>query len=193
MQSLAPPDERTRAAEAIPTPEPASPNDIKLDSAVASQDGENVMSPVIDPADMEAELLPSLSRTADAGKSKSAVDKPDTAAINDAAFGEESQKEPGSVGYGQTTKVALGTFAFHRERGDTYRKASRYAEAAVEYKTALELSPNDTETRTLLAEMYGRIGNEEKAETQFGKAKAQNPSDDRIYYKEGNAYFDEQK
>jgi tetratricopeptide (TPR) repeat protein len=199
MQSLAPPEVRTQTPEEIAaaeTPEPATPNDIKLDDSAS---GDSVMSPVIDPKDPESLSLPSLSETADAGSAAksggngaSKTDEPSRADINDAAFGAESQKEPGSIGYGQSSEIVLGTYAFHRQKGDDYRKANRFREAAVEYKTALEISPDNTEVRTLLAEMYGRIGQENKAETQFTKAKAQSPTDDRIYYKEGNAYFDDQ-
>lgn len=192
MQSLAPPDPKVRADEearlAAATAVPETPEDIKLDEA---QGGDSVMSPVITPGDEEAFGLPSLSeaKSADA----SAEGSPSLADINDAAFGEESQKEPGSKAYGQTTKVALGTYAFHREKGDDYRKANRFREAAVEYKMALELAPNNTETRTLLAEMYGRLEKGEQAEVQFAKAKTETPNDDRVYYKEGNSHFDQQE
>jgi tetratricopeptide (TPR) repeat protein len=112
--------------------------------------------------------------------------------INKVAFSDESKKLPGSLGYDQDSKVVLGTFAFHREKGDEYRKANRWREAAVEYKTALAISP-DPETRSLLAEMLGRLGRKESSGEQFEKAIAQAPQDSTIYYKQGNSYFDDQK
>ncbi len=202
MQSLAPPDPSgasalEQAAAAQATPEPATPQDIVFTESASAEpenaDVENLLAPTIDPSESNDPLsLPSL---AQAGQKSgtAASDAPSRADIKDAAFGEESKKDPGSVGYGSDTKVVLGTFAFHREKGDNYRKANRWEEAAVEYKTALEISPNDTETRTLLGEMLGRIGESKDAQKEFQKAKAQAPADDRIYYKEGNAYFDEQK
>ncbi len=207
MQSLAPPDnagagniDATISSADLP-PEPATPQDIILEQPAGAEDAENedgpvnsevtdLLSPTIDPMADAPMSLPSLTQAPDTASSKA---NPSRADINDAAFGAESQKDPGSLGYGQTSKVVLGTFAFHREKGDQYRTAGRHKEAAVEYKTALEVSPNDAETRTLLAEMYGRIGDSNKAVTQFDKAKVVAPADDRIYYKEGNTYFDEQK
>jgi len=194
MQSLAPPDPKRKAEEdalvAATASTPETADEIVLESEMTEEElpGSDVLSPTIDPKNFEEAdaTLPSLSETADAGK-------PSAADINDAAFGPESQKDPGSKGYGQSGKVVLGTFAFHREKGDDYRKANRFKEAAVEYKMAVELSPNDAETRALLAEMYGRLENPEKATAQFEKAKAQAPTNDSIYYKEGNAYFDDQK
>jgi tetratricopeptide (TPR) repeat protein len=171
---------------------PASPGDIEL--AGRREDANNevsdILSPTLESTEQGSASLPSLTsnQVAAAGDGK-----PSRAELNDAAFGEASQKDPGSKGYGQTNEVALGTFAFHREKGDDYRKANRLQDAAVEYKMALELNPNDAETRSLLAEMYGRIGAPNRAQAQFAKAKAQAPNDDAIYYKEGNAYFDEQK
>lgn len=212
MQSLAPPNNAgasgtgpasiSSADEPAP-PEPATPQDIILEEPPgdnASEDGpinsevSDLLSPTIDPMNDEPVSLPSLAQAPGAKAGAAAANTaPSRADINDAAFGDESQKDPGSLGYGETSKVVLGTFAFHREKGDQYRTANRHKEAAVEYKTALEVSPTDAETRTLLAEMYGRIGDSNKAETQFEKAKAVAPADDRIYYKEGNTYFDEQK
>ncbi|MGI8908442.1 MAG: tetratricopeptide repeat protein [Candidatus Sumerlaeaceae bacterium] len=113
--------------------------------------------------------------------------------INDAAFGPESHKQRPSTGYGQTSKVALGTFAFHRDKADTYRLAGRYREAAIEYETALRLNSSDTETRTLYAEMLSRHGSTTEAAEQFQKSAAQDPTDARTYYKQGNAYYDQQK
>lgn len=194
MQSLAPPDPRRVAeeqAKAIPTPEPATPADIQLEEP-AEGEAADLLAPTLSTGEQGETSLPSLAAAGD-GKKASDAEMPSRDELNDAAFGPESQKEQGSVGYGQTTKVALGTFAFHREKGDTYRKANRFREAAVEYKTAMELNPGDAETRSLLAEMYGRLGKEEKAEIQFAKAKAEAPQNDTVYYKEGNAYFDAQK
>lgn len=188
MQSLAPPEKLGSRMEDEVVAEaqvPSSPQDIVLSEPTGEVNREvsDVLSPTVDPSDYNS--LPSLGGNGDG--------LPDTAALNEAAFGEESQKNPGSKGYGQETKVALGTFAFHREKGDDYRGANRWEDAAVEYKMALELNPADTETRTLLAEMYGRIGSAESAQAQFKKAKAEAPNDDMVYYREGNAYFDDQK
>jgi len=113
--------------------------------------------------------------------------------INEAAFGPESQQSPGSKGYHQGRKVALGTFPFHREKGDSYRAAQRWREAAIEYETALRLNPGDVETRTLLAEVTGRHGSHTAAQEEFERAKAQDPTDSRTWYKQGNAFYDQQK
>lgn len=113
--------------------------------------------------------------------------------INDAAFGPESQQDPGSIGYHQGRKVALGTFPFHRAKGDSYRAAQRWKEAAIEYQTALKLNPRDVETRALLAEVAGRHGSPTFAHEEFARAKAIDPSDSVIYYKEGNTFYDQQK
>ncbi len=207
MQSLAPPDSAVASATAPGTissadaaPEPETPMDIVLEDPAeedsANSEVSDMLSPTISPPGDGPLTLPSLAQGPDAsveGDVTVASSTPSRTDINEAAFGAESQKTSGSLGYGQTSKVVLGTFAFHREKGDQYRTANRFKEAAVEYKTALEASPNDAETRTLLAEMYGRIGDSTKAVTQFDKAKTVAPADDRIYYKEGNTYFDEQK
>jgi tetratricopeptide (TPR) repeat protein len=113
--------------------------------------------------------------------------------INEAAFGTEAQAQTPSKGYGETSKVALGTFSFHREKADNYRAAGRYKEAAIEYETALRLQPQDVETRTLYGEMLSRYGSKSAAQTEFEQAKAEDPTDSRVYYKQGNAYYDQQK
>ena len=178
---------------------PATPEDIQLPGRRkdANDEVSDILSPTLEASEQGGVSSDDIAAALPAKPAASAAEgdgkNPTREQINDAAFGEASQKDPGSVGYGQSGKVALGTFAFHRKRGDDYREASRWQDAAVEYKQALELSPNDAETRSLLAEMYGRIGANERAQTQFEKAKAQAPADDSIYYKQGNAYFDEQK
>lgn len=118
---------------------------------------------------------------------------PDADRINAVAFGEDSKSEKGSKAYHQETELALGTYAFHRDKGDSYRESKRYPEAAVEYETALKIDPENVETRTLLAEMYALVGKSEEAEEQFTVAKEKAPEDSRIYYKQGNAYFDDEK
>lgn len=194
MQSMVPPDKLGRqpteqeVAASAAAQAPESPKEVVVtDGAgreIKSAEYPALLSPTIDPKS-DAYAVPSLAEGNGVGGVS--VDE-----LNEAAFGADSQKEPGSKGYGQTSKVALGTFAFHREKGDQYREAGRFAEAAVEYKTALELEPGDSDTRTLLAEMYGRAGDTEMSDVQFDRAKTQAPNDDEVYYKEGNAFFDQQ-
>jgi tetratricopeptide (TPR) repeat protein len=118
---------------------------------------------------------------------------PSASEINRAAFGSDAKAQTPSMGYGNTSKVAVGTYAFHREKGDSYAAASRWKDAADEYKTALELSPNDTEVRALMAEAMSHAGQGEASAQQFAKAKQIDPNDPAVYYKQGNAYRDEQK
>lgn len=186
--------EETRSVAAAAPAEPRTPMDIELDplSDDANPEVSSLLSPTLSPSEQGDVSLPPL-LTEDREVAQGNGDEPSAAAINEAAFGEESQGDPGSKGYGQTNEIALGTFAFHREKGDNYRKANRFQDAAVEYQMALELSPGDAETRALLAEMYGRLSAPQRAQAQFAKAKAQDPDNDDIYYKEGNAYFDDQK
>lgn len=215
MQSLTPPQARaTSEAEQAPdimeisngepvgdtktvaATGPAAPDEIDLPGLRddANREVSNVLSPTLESTEQGDAALPSLMNDVTVSSEVASADgKPTRAQLNDAAFGEESQQDPGSKGYGNTNEIVLGTFAFHREKGDNYRKANRWEDAAVEYKTALEIAPDDADTRALLAEMYGRIGAPEQAESHFAKAKAQAPNDDDIYYKEGNAYFDDQK
>ncbi|GIX44173.1 MAG: tetratricopeptide repeat protein [Candidatus Hydrogenedentota bacterium] len=114
--------------------------------------------------------------------------RPTAEEVNRVAFSEESRAERGSIGYGNREKVALGTFAFHREKADSYRKSERWVEAANEYEQALRLNPNDVETRALLAEALARAGELDAAEAQFDRAIAQNPNEPQIYYRRGNVY-----
>lgn len=185
----------TAAAAAPKEDQPArTPQEIELAgrSKDANREVSDLLSPTLEPSEQGSATLPPL--TGPGAVARASTDgKPTRDQLNEAAFGEESQKSPGSKGYGQTDKMALGTFAFHREKGDSYRKANRWQDAAVEYKTAVELNPGDAETRSLLAEMYGRIGAPEQAQKQFAKAKAEAPNNDEVYYKEGNAFFDDQK
>lgn len=113
--------------------------------------------------------------------------------INRVAFGPDSKTAANTVVYGNVSKVALGTFAFHKERGDNYRAAQRYRDAADEYKVALEMAPGDVETRTLLAEMLERSGQADEADTQFQRAEAIAPDDSRAFYRKGNIYRDQGK
>lgn len=119
--------------------------------------------------------------------------RPTVADINAVAFGPEAQAQKPSTVFNSPTKVDLGTFAFHKHKGDTYRSAGRFADAANEYRTALRLNPADTEVRTLLAEMLGRAGQTESAEAQLEHAQTMAPDDPRVYYKQGNLYRDQQK
>lgn len=144
-------------------------------------------------AESLAELTPTDATAEASAADAKATPKASREDINEAAFGAESQAQPGSKGYGQQTKVALGTFAFHREKGDNYRAAGRYKEAAIEYETALRLNPSDVDTRTLYAEVLSRHGNTGAAQEEFEQAKTENPDDARVYYKQGNAYYDQQK
>ncbi|MCX7718840.1 MAG: tetratricopeptide repeat protein [Candidatus Sumerlaeaceae bacterium] len=111
---------------------------------------------------------------------------PSAEAINAAAFSAEARAEPGSIVYGNHSKVALGTFAFHRDRGDSYRSANRWAEAATEYETALRLEPGDLDTRTLYAEALARAGRTAEGEAQFDKAAEIAPGDSRVPYRRAN-------
>lgn len=117
--------------------------------------------------------------------------KPTVADINAAAFGPAADAQKPSIGYDSPRKVSLGTYAFHRERGDAYRESGRFSDAATEYKTALRLCPADTEVRTLLAEMLSRAGEAAEAQEQFARAEALAPEDPQVYYKQGNAFRDE--
>ncbi|MCX7626620.1 MAG: tetratricopeptide repeat protein [Candidatus Sumerlaeaceae bacterium] len=113
----------------------------------------------------------------------------DVKAINQAAFSEETdatQQQPKR--FGNPGKILLGTFAFHREKGDNYRKAQRWIEAADEYQLALEKNPDDAETRALLAECLARAGEVDVAEEQFRRALAMDPNDPKVLFRMGNTY-----
>lgn len=180
---------------AAPAEAPASPQDIVLEPMRedANRDVSSLLAPTLESAEQGDATLPSLTSRSTQVADAAGNGMPTSTQLNDAAFGEESRTQESSKGYGQTNEIALGTFAFHREKGDDYRKANRWKEAAVEYQMAMELNPGDGETRSLLAEMYGRLGAPERAQTQFAKAKAEDPNNDDIYYKQGNAYFDDQE
>lgn len=118
---------------------------------------------------------------------------PSAAEINAAAFGPDAQAQKPSTGYQNMSKVALGTYAFHKERGDKYRALERWKDAASEYETAIRLAPTDSETRTLLAEMLAKAGASDEADAQFARVEAGSPDDPRVAYKQGNLYRDQKK
>lgn len=113
--------------------------------------------------------------------------------INQAAFGPEAQMQPSSTGYGTSDKIVLNTFAFHKDRADSYRKAERWKDAADEYQTALKLNPSDVDTRTLYAEMLSRAGQADEGQKQFGKAETAGPQNSQVHYHRGNLYRDQKK
>jgi tetratricopeptide (TPR) repeat protein len=116
------------------------------------------------------------------------VDGKDATAINEAAFSSEAARRPSSTGYGQATgTAALGTFAFHRDRGDQLRMAERWADALTEYEYALRLAPGDAETRALLGEMQARVGDSRRALRNLDQAARDNPSLAAVPYRRGNA------
>lgn len=124
-----------------------------------------------------------------AEKAASVSPPPDAQTINQAAFGEEAdgtQKPPKR--FGNPGKILLGTFAFHREKGDNYRQAQRWIEAADEYQLALQKNPDDAETRALLAECLARAGEVDVAEEQFRRALAMDPNDPKVLFRMGNTY-----
>ena len=173
-------DEKERAAaEAVKAKPAATGGESEVDKP-ASQPAPREEEPA------ETSVLPVAHK---GGATAAAVGGSPTAkAINRAAFGPEARQQKPSVGYGNQTKVALGTYAFHRERGDSYRAAKRWSDAAEEYATALRLSPKDSEVRTLLAEVLAKSGQTGAAADQFQKAEAIAPGDPRIAYRQGNAY-----
>ncbi|MBX7247347.1 MAG: tetratricopeptide repeat protein [Candidatus Sumerlaeaceae bacterium] len=114
--------------------------------------------------------------------------QPTAAEINAAAFSPEAKQQPGSIVFNNDKKVALGTFAFHRDRGDSYRDAERWQDAAVEYETALKENPTDVETRVLYAEALARTGRGAEAADHFSKAEQLAPNDGRVFYRLGNLY-----
>jgi tetratricopeptide (TPR) repeat protein len=112
----------------------------------------------------------------------------DAAAINTAAFQSEAANRKSSVGYGQPTgTAALGTFAFHRDRGDEYRNTERWADARNEYEYALRQAPGDAETRALLGEMQARTGDERRALRNLNQAAKDAPALAAVPYRRGNA------
>lgn len=109
-------------------------------------------------------------------------------AVNAAAFGPEATKRKSSVGYGQAAgTAALGTFAFHRDRGDQYRSAERWSDARNEYDYALRQAPGDAETRALLGEMHARMGDDRRAIRNLDQAARDNSSLASVPYRRGNA------
>jgi tetratricopeptide (TPR) repeat protein len=116
------------------------------------------------------------------------IDGHGVAEINAAAFSSEAGKRPASVGYGQPTgTAAVGTFAFHRDRGDSYRTLERWNDARQEYEFALRQAPGDAETRALLGEMQARIGDERRALRNLAQAAKDAPSLSAVPYRKGNA------
>lgn len=113
---------------------------------------------------------------------------PSAAAINEAAFSQEPQTEKSAKRYGNPSKILLGTFEFHREKADAYRKTQRWIEAADEYEKALEKKPDDVETRALLAECLARAGELDVAESQFERALEMDPNDPKVLFRRGNTY-----
>lgn len=114
---------------------------------------------------------------------------PDARAINEAAFSsDEPENQKPAKRYGNPTKILLGTFEFHKEKGDAYRRAQRWTEAADEYQAALEKNPDDAETRAMLAECLARAGEVDVAEEQFRRALEMDPGDPRVLFRMGNTY-----
>lgn len=109
--------------------------------------------------------------------------------INEAAFGPAASKRRSSIAFGQPTgTTALGSFAFHRDRGDQYRFAERWADARVEYDFALRQAPGDAETRALLGEMYARQGDRRRALRNLDQAAKDAPTMAAVPYRRGNAF-----
>ncbi|MGB9691101.1 MAG: tetratricopeptide repeat protein [Candidatus Sumerlaeaceae bacterium] len=130
------------------------------------------------PPEVESNPMSALQRTA-----------PDARAINEAAFSSDDQEaQKRAKRYGNPTKILLGTFEFHKEKGDTYRRAQRWTEAADEYQQALEKNPDDAETRAMLAECLARAGEVDVAEQQFRRALEMDPGDPRVFFRMGNTY-----
>lgn len=152
------------------------------------------------PREMVAAAVPTPAPVSEATREPTPDGRPSVADLNRAAFepppsvtpapGASPTPAPFSTGYGNQGKVALGTAPFHKDRGDRYRTSGRLQDAVAEYETVLRLSPGDTATRTLLAEMYSRTGRETAGSDQFEKSAAMDPSDPRTFYKQGNAFRD---
>jgi tetratricopeptide (TPR) repeat protein len=112
----------------------------------------------------------------------------DAAAVNQAAFGEDTEAAKPSKRYNNPGKILLGSFEFHREKAEAYRRAQRWVEAADEYQKALEKNPDDAETRADLAECLARAGEVDVAETQFQQALQMDPNDPKVLFRMGNTY-----
>ncbi len=118
---------------------------------------------------------------------------PSAEEINRAAFGPDANAQKGSTVYGSDRKVFLGTFAFHKDKGDSYRAAERWVDAAQEYEQALKLKNDDAETRALYAEVLSRAGEKETAAANFARAEQAAPNDPKVFYRMGNIYREQKK
>jgi tetratricopeptide (TPR) repeat protein len=128
-----------------------------------------------------------------AGNAKAAGGMPSAAAVNRVAFGADAAAQKSSMAFNNDSKVVLGTFAFHRDKGDRYRGAERWVDAAQEYEFALKLNPGDAPTRALYAEALANAGDGALSADQLAKAEREAPDDPKVLYRMGNVYRGQKK
>gem|GEM_PF-2224065 len=121
-------------------------------------------------------------------KTKREKPEPSAEEINRVALGQQEESSKPPTRYGNPSKILLGSSSFHKEKGDSYRKAQRWVEAADEYQKVLEKNPDDVETRAMLAECLARAGETDIAENEFQKALSMDPNDPRVLFRMGNTY-----
>ena len=127
--------------------------------------------------------------------SKKTTVAPSADEVNAAAFGATADGKPEktSLSYESPTEVVLGTYAFHKDKGDRYGAANRWGDAAMEYYEALKLRPNESGLRAVYAEALARSGEPALAEAQMAKAESFAPNDPKVYYRMGNVYRDQKQ
>ncbi len=88
--------------------------------------------------------------------------------------------------FGKDTRIVLDNSRYHKEKARKYVDAKRYDYAIIEYKEALKLNPNDSESVVELSAVYEKMGNIERSLALLKDVEEKEPNNPKVFFSIGN-------
>ena len=95
--------------------------------------------------------------------------------------------------YDKQDSMILGSFAYHFQKAESFRKKMMYQEAIGEYEDALKLDPRHVQCHIMLADTSRKLKRFDRAEQHYLAALDIAPDNAEIYFKLGNLYLEQKR
>ncbi len=95
--------------------------------------------------------------------------------------------------YDKQDSMILGSFAYHFQKAESFRKKMMYQEAIGEYEDALKLNPRHVQCHMMLADTSRKLKRFDRAEQYYLAALDLAPDNAEIYFKLGNLYLEQKR
>jgi len=99
---------------------------------------------------------------------------------------DEGKTKADETKFGKDPKIMLDSFVYHKEKARKYVDAKRYDYAQSEYKEALRLNPEDSESLIELSAIYEKMGNPEKALNLLKGLETKESNNPKVFFNIGN-------